>query len=185
MKKIATTVLLGVFAVTLSWGFDSGLKKDVSEVVVPKVSLGYASEVVKKLNNVGLQKLRKEILNIKGLPVDFLSALNSDGVVVLYNHNTVLLISPLGVDKYAIHWENNQELVDLLNRKVKESQEELKQFVNPVPGADDNALLPIIDAIIDSGGSSSSGSGGSDSDMAGCSTPTSALTDPDMVVCYP
>lgn len=140
------------------------------------------STLFRKLDSAGLQRLRKEIFNIPGLPKEFLQAVSTKKITVYYNNYGISLINQVGENAYAMLWESNKWLLEfLINQEATVIQAGIQ---------DKKAKLPLMKGVGDNipsdgpggfggpyGGGGGSGGGGScegassGSVMESCSPP--------------
>ena len=81
---------------------------------VPATAANAVNTTVYKLAAPGLQKLRKEVLNMPGLSKEFLQQINEEKTVVLYNEDNALLTTLVGDTHYIILESNDKKLMDFL-----------------------------------------------------------------------
>lgn len=85
-----------------------------SIVPVPAIALNTVNTTVYKLSAPGLQKLRKEVLNMPGLSNKFLQQINEEKTVVLYNEDNVFLTTLTGNAQHIILESNDSKLMEFL-----------------------------------------------------------------------
>lgn len=89
-------------------------------IPVPATVANTVNTTVYKLAAPGLQKLRKEVLNMPGLSKEFLQQLNEEKTVVLYNEDNILLTTLVGGTQYIILESNDKKLMEFLAKQKTE-----------------------------------------------------------------
>jgi len=92
-----------------------------SIVLVPATTLNTVNTMVYKLAAPGLQKLRKEVLNMPEMSKEFFQLINDKKIIVLHNDNGVFLTTQAGKNDYYILFESNDyKLIKLLSEQKTE-----------------------------------------------------------------
>lgn len=98
------------------------VENDLPAITLHTAASNTESAIFRKLDGDGLQRLRKEMFDIPGLPKEFFQAINSKNVIVFYNNYGVSLITEVGRNAYVMLWESNKWLIKLLTEQEAEVQ---------------------------------------------------------------
>lgn len=93
---------------------------DVAQSIPVAPANASQSDTLHKLDGVGLQRLRKEILSIPRLSEEFFQLINNEKTIVLYNNNNVFLVSSVGENTYVMLLESDDKrLIEFLATGVQ------------------------------------------------------------------